>query len=168
MDTDKKKRYLAELEETAHDILHAEKMQLTRQHIQHGSISVYEHCVAVTVKCLSLADTLHVKTDRRSLIRGALLHDYFLYDWHDGGRRHPPHGFTHAKTALANASRDYRLNDIERDMIYCHMFPLNITRIPTCRESVILCIADKIVGTKETLGGYMERLLGRKQKGEKI
>lgn len=163
----RRKDYLAELEKTAGDILHAENMQLSKKNIQHGSVSVFEHSVAVTVKCLELADMLHAKVDRRSLIRGALLHDYFLYDWHDGGRRHPPHGFTHAKTALENAEKEFGLNRTERDMIYCHMFPLNITRIPACRESVILCIADKIVGTSETVGGYAERLRGRLSKGEK-
>ena len=155
--THKDRKYLAELEQTAHDILHAEKMLLTREHIQHGSISVYEHVIAVTVMCLKLADRLHARIDRRSLIRGALLHDYFLYDWHDGPRRHPPHGFTHAGTALRNAVKDYKLNKIEKDMIYCHMFPLNLTRVPGYCESLLLCIADKIVGTKETVGGFIEK-----------
>jgi len=35
-------------------------------------------------------------------------------------------------------------------MIYCHMFPLNI-RIPRYKESIILCVADKICAIKETI-----------------
>lgn len=81
---------------------------------------------------------------------GALLHDYFLYDWHVPDKSHRWHGFFHAGKALANASRDFTLGKIERDMIASHMFPLNIT-LPRYRESVILCIADKLCATEETV-----------------
>ena len=84
------------------------------------------------------------------MIRGALLHDYFLYDWHIPDKNHRLHGFIHAKKALLNASRDFKLNDIEKNMIYTHMFPMNL-RIPKYKESIILCIADKIVAIKETI-----------------
>ena len=49
-------------------------------------ISVYEHCVRVAVMSLVIAELFKITVDRRSLIVGALLHDYFLYDWHK------PHG----------------------------------------------------------------------------
>ena len=49
-----------------------------------------------------------------------------------------------------NANNDFGLNKIERNMIYTHMFPLNL-RIPRYKESIILCLADKIVATKETI-----------------
>ena len=52
--------------------------------------------------------------------------------------------------ALENAERDYELNDIERDMIKKHMFPLNPAP-PKYIETVILCIADKICAFKETV-----------------
>ena len=44
-------------------------------------------------------------------------------------------------------------NKTEKEIIYCHMFPLNLTHLPLHKESMILCIADKIVGTKETAKG---------------
>ena len=53
----------------------------------------------------------------RSLVRGALLHDYFLYDWHIPDESHKWHGVTHAGDALKNARRDFELNEIEQDMI---------------------------------------------------
>ena len=92
-----------------------------------------------------------IKVNHRSLVRGALLHDYFLYDWHEDDPTHRFHGYIHAKRALDNAAKDFSLNDIERNMIYTHMFPLNITRVPKYKESVILCIADKISAFKETI-----------------
>ena len=53
----------------------------------------------------------------RELVRGALLHDYFLYDWHtrkSAKGLKELHGFSHPETALRNAGRDYRLTPCER------------------------------------------------------
>lgn len=87
----------------------------------------------------------------RSLIRAALLHDYFLYDWHDWDNgTHRLHGFTHGKTAMRNAIRDFKLNQIERDSIEHHMFPLT-PYPPKYIEGYLVTAADKISATKETL-----------------
>ena len=137
------------------EILESENMQKEKSFMQHGNISVFDHSVAVAVECLKISHKLGIPVDQKALIRGALLHDYFLYDWHESDKSHRLHGFTHAKKALINAEKEYELNDIEKNMIYCHMFPLNL-RIPKYRESVILTIADKIVATKETLEPYMK------------
>ena len=139
------------------DILKSENMQKEKEFIQHGDVSVYEHSVSVALECLKIAHYLQIPIDIKSLIRGALLHDYFLYDWHEKDDSHKWHGFRHAKTALKNAKKEYILSEIEENMIYCHMFPLNL-RIPKYRESIILCIADKIVATKETISPYMKLL----------
>lgn len=139
------------------DILKSENMQKEKEFIQHGDVSVYEHSVSVALECLKIANYLQIPIDIKSLIRGALLHDYFLYDWHEKDDSHKWHGFRHAKTALKNAKKEYILSEIEENMIYCHMFPLNL-RIPKYRESIILCIADKIVATKETISPYMKLL----------
>lgn len=45
-------------------------------------MSVYEHSLAVARMCLRIAKYFPGEVDMRSLVRGALLHDYFLYDWH--------------------------------------------------------------------------------------
>ena len=93
-----------------------------------------------------------MRIDERSLIRGALLHDYYLYDWHVQDGTHRWHGFIHAKRALQNAERDFTLNDIERNMIDTHMFPMNL-RLPRYRESVVLTVADKVCSVREITAG---------------
>ena len=129
----------------------------TRRCIQHGKVSVYAHCVSVADTACVLAETLHLRVNERALIRGALLHDYFLYDWHDKANGHHWHGFTHSGTALHNASEDWKLTPVERDIIKKHMFPL--TPIPpTCREAWLVCLADKICAAKETTGGIYGKL----------
>ncbi|MBQ7667862.1 MAG: HD domain-containing protein [Clostridia bacterium] len=125
-------------------------MELEKRYMQHGNTSAFLHSLKVACVSYSIAKKLKLKVDEKSLIRGSLLHDYFLYDWHDKNSCHGLHGFTHAKTALENAEKEFELNDVEKDMILKHMFPLNL-KPPKHKESVILCIADKIVATCETL-----------------
>ena len=132
------------------DILASDGMKRERGFRQHGNTSVYDHSLAVTEECLRVSRTLGLRVNERALVRGALLHDYFLYDWHNKSNDHRWHGFIHADRALRNATRDFRLGRIERDMIYCHMFPLNF-RFPHYRESVILCLADKFCALREIL-----------------
>lgn len=82
--------------------------------------------------------------------RGALLHDYFLYDWHNQLTPHHLHGFFHPGVALRNASMDVELTPIEHDIIKKHMFPLTLVP-PKYLESWIVCWIDKKCSTRETL-----------------
>ncbi len=137
---------MAVVEKYGEDILASEGMQAEKQFVQHGSTTTYAHSLAVTVMCLKIAAALHVKTDERALVRGALLHDYCLYDWHQP--HEGLHAFTHPKLAIENADRDFGISPLERNMIASHMFPLG--KLPTHRESFILCLADKLCALKET------------------
>ncbi|MBE6468727.1 MAG: HD domain-containing protein [Coriobacteriaceae bacterium] len=129
------------------------RFELTGGYIQHGAVSVRAHVIAVALASLRVADALGrlgIRTDRASLLRGALLHDYFLYDWHDPDPSHRLHGFTHPFAALARAEEDFELTDCERTIIKRHMFPL-VPVPPTCREAWIVCLADKACALHETV-----------------
>ena len=120
---------------------------------QHGVVTTFAHSIRVACLSVWLADRLHLwnRVDLHSLIRAALLHDYFLYDWHDWDNgTHRLHGFTHGETAMRNAIRDFKLNQIERDSIEHHMFPLT-PYPPKYIEGYLVTAADKISATKETL-----------------
>lgn len=134
------------IEEYALDIIRSEGMQSQKRYRHHGDISVFEHSMGVVYLSIYLVKKFRIPVNEKALVRGALLHDYYLYDWHIPDASHRLHGFHHAKTALRNASRDFQLNEIERDIIRKHMFPLNLA-LPRYRESVIVCIADKISAT---------------------
>lgn len=156
MDKDKKiteYKLAKEILSLGGDILLDPKAQQTKQFMQHGTTSVFEHCVSVAKFSLLMAHflekTLHIKVDRKSLVRGALLHDYFLYDWHEPVLAHKIHGFTHPGIAWRNAERDFDMNPVEKNIIRRHMFPL--TPIPPAKiESIIVCIADKRCALCET------------------
>lgn len=140
------------------------RLGLCREFVQHGDVSVYEHVVAVAVESCRMADALArhgIAVNRPSLVRGALLHDYFLYDWHDTDPSHRLHGFRHPFFALRNAEDDFTLGERERNIIARHMFPL-VPMPPTCREAWIVCGADKLVALRETLDSRVpKRLLPR-------
>ena len=120
-----------------------------KAYVQHGMVSCYLQSGFVAYVSIWLARRFGIRVHLRSLVRGALLHDYFLYDWHIKDPFRKAHGFSHAAVALQNAERDFHLNAVERDMIAKHMFPLNLTP-PRYRESVLVCIADKICAVYET------------------
>jgi uncharacterized protein len=144
-----KKEAVAILLKYGGDILQSENMQKEKGFIQHGKISCYAHSVSVACLSIQLALFFRLSVDFRSLVRGALLHDYFLYDWHKPDKSHRLHGFIHAGRALENAKRDFLLNEIEEDIIGKHMFPLNPTP-PKYRESILVTCADKLCAASET------------------
>ena len=137
-----------------HDVILDPKAQVMKTFTQHGTTTVFEHCVSVAKFSLLMAyyleEKFNIKVDRDSLVRAALLHDYFLYDWHDKTiPGHNIHGFTHPRTAMLNADRDFGLNKIEKDIISKHMFPLTFMP-PRYRESVLVTLADKWCALCET------------------
>ena len=116
-------------------------------------MTVNDHCIRVAKYSLALCKKLHIPCSRKDLIRGALLHDYFLYDWHTPDKRKPHrlHGFYHPGRALKNASAEYDLTPREREIIKKHMWPLTVVP-PTCREAWIVTTADKWCSLMETFG----------------
>lgn len=134
------------------DVLEHEHMTIERTCYQHGNVTTFAHSIRVACLAVWMADRAHLwhRVDLGSLIRAALLHDYFLYDWHDWDNgEHRLHGFTHGDAALRNALRDFRLNAIERDSIARHMFPM--TPIPPrFLEGYLVTLADKWSATLET------------------
>ncbi len=125
------------------------RLENERCYLQHGSVTVLDHSIRVADLSLMIAEKLRIRVDRKSLITGALLHDYFLYDWHKKGEGRRLHGFRHPFTAARKASEDYQLTDKEKRIIKSHMFPL-VPIPPDSAEGWIVCIADKISAFNET------------------
>ena len=131
------------------DVLDSKGHKRCKKFIQHGNTNVRQHTTSVAYMAVAIARKTHLKYDYSALVRGALLHDYFLYDWHEP--HHGLHGYTHASKALKNAAADFAISPIEADIIKKHMWPLNI-KPPRYREAIIVTIADKICSTKEVFG----------------
>lgn len=126
------------------------RLKRMRRYVQHGDISTYEHCLLVAYYSFLWMRCLRIRCDEEELIRGALLHDYYLYDWHVKERWHRWHGFRHARFALLNAQRDFTLSEKEKEIIRKHMWPLTIIP-PMCREAWIVNGADTFISLIETI-----------------
>ena len=140
-----------EIEDYLCDVCTRPAAQKMKCYIQHGKISTYDHCRNVVEFSCWIDKVLHLRADRGTLVKGAMLHDLFLYDWHDGSHR--LHGFTHAEEAARNAERLFGVDQATRHVISSHMWPLNLTHIPRSREAWIVCGADKMVSLYESIFG---------------
>lgn len=129
-------------EDIFNEITTSPKYQVLKTFHQHGPYSVYDHSIRVYHTCFKIVKKLHLKKiDKSALAKSALLHDYFLYDWHD--KDCPRHHFTqHPRRAIKNARRDFGLTEKEAKIIRCHMFPASL-KVPSSKEALILTLADK-------------------------
>lgn len=138
-------------------------------YFQHGTTTVYKHSRNVAYYSLYIAQKLErkfgIKFNYNNLVIGAFLHDLFLYDWHEADPTHRLHGFTHPLTASINAKRMCNVDDEVIKIIKSHMWPLTITKVPNTREAFLVCMADKIMATKEVIDNVKN---SRKTKHEKI
>lgn len=127
------------------------RVQEMKNYIQHGAVTTYIHCVNVARVSFWMNRHFHLKANEAVLAVGAFLHDFYLYDWHEPDDSHRLHGYFHADVACRNAMKYFNIGEHEQHIIRCHMWPLNITRLPRTREALIVCLADKYCSTLETL-----------------
>ena len=135
------------------DILRSDNFKSSAKNIQHSNVSVMKHSMKVAYASMWITKKLRLKCNKEDLVRGALLHDYFLYDWHDDDHRGLKnlHGFYHPGVALKNAMAEYTLTDRQKNIISSHMWPLTLRNIPKCKEAWVVTAADKYVSTMESL-----------------
>ena len=145
-----KKYQLIEFFDIIKDIISNDIVKQMKQYRQHCNTSCYKHCMQVAyftyIACKKL------KLDYISATRAAMLHDLFLYDWRKKYRNvELPglHAFVHPQIALKNASELFELNDMERDIIGKHMWPVTFA-LPKYRESYIVTVMDKYSACLET------------------
>lgn len=127
-------------------------VQQMKQYRQHGRTSTFDHCERVAALSYAIDQRFHLNADLDALLPGAMLHDFALYDWHDPHdphNAHGLHGLRHAKMAQENARELLGASDQVQHIIWCHMWPLNLTRLPRSKEAWIVCVADKCAAVGE-------------------
>ncbi len=120
-------------------------------YMQHCNTSCYDHCLHVAYYTYLFCKKFGL--DYVSATRAAMLHDFFLYDWHKPRKINSfkeLHAFSHPKIALQNAISLFNLNDMEKDIIIKHMWPLTI-KLPKYKESYVVTFVDKYCAIIETL-----------------
>lgn len=143
------------------DLLESEVVQKMCNFTQHGDTTTFDHCLMVSFKSFQFCRKFNL--DYRAAARGGLLHDLFLYDWHDKDLDINLHGFYHPGIALRNAKKAFVLDDKEKEIIKKHMWPLTVVP-PKCREAYVICYFDKTCTLKEVFkewGVSLRKLMAR-------
>lgn len=151
----------AEFKEIVSDIENNENVKALKEHTQHEFSSRFEHCEKVAYHTYLICKKLGL--DYISAARGAMLHDFYFYDWrnkHVEGQK-KFHAMRHPNIALKNAQDIFELNDLEKDIIKKHMWPLTVIP-PSYKESFIVTFVDKYCATVE----FFRYLKNKDKKGE--
>ena len=119
--------------------------------IEHHGISRMEHSIKISYYSYKIAKKLGM--DYVSVARGGLLHDFFLDGDERNGKEKFLDTFTHPKRALNTSMEYFNVNDIEKNIIVSHMFPIYIS-MPKYKESFLVNLVDKVIGCKELLRGF--------------
>lgn len=160
----KKARLEKEYESIVREIIRHPEYGKLKQYYHHNS-SIYDHLQSVAYLSYRISKALGL--DYVSTVRGALLHDFFLYDW----RKHDLpdlaadkyHGFAHPKIALVNAKKHFPVNKMEEDIIVKHMWPITIVP-PRYMESYVVTFADKYLSSKEYTVRFRKTVAEKKAK----
>ena len=128
----------------ANSIIKTDKFKELKKESHHG-LTRYIHVMRVSKFTYKITKKLHM--DYVSATRAALLHDYFSNSDFNGTKGIKK-GIEHPEIAYDNAKTDFKLNEIEKNAITSHMFPLGTT-VPKYKESWVLTAVDKGVATYE-------------------
>ncbi len=135
--------------DTVRELIKSPDVKILKNIPQHDGNNTLNHCIDVAKVSFALAERLKMRIDERTLARGAILHDYYLYDIEERGYSDYFHGTRHPITALKNAEEKFTLSEKEKNIIRGHMWPLTLFHPPKSKEAWIVSAADKYCAIKE-------------------
>ena len=139
---------LAEFKSIVNDIAKNESVLALREHVQHIASSRYSHLMEVSYYTYKICKKLNL--DYISAARAAMLHDFYFYNWRNKGVEGQKkfHLMRHPRIALTNAAELFELNDLEKDAILKHMWPVTVVP-PKYAEGYIITFVDKFCAARE-------------------
>jgi len=141
-----KKQLKRQFTATAKPLLELPEVKSLAQYEHHRGKTRLNHVTEVAL--LSFLWGQRLSLDGEAIIRGALLHDLFYYDWLREGPR--LHGFRHHNIALRNAHKTTSLSKKEEDIIKKHMWPLTVVP-PRYMESWVVSLVDTFCSARDYL-----------------
>jgi len=140
------------LEAIYQTFLNDEKIKRMKDIKMHRGSNCYEHSFKVAKKAMKMALRSHKKNlNLEALLIGAILHDYYLYDWREDRSKLKKHAKKHPYIAAENAMRDFGISEEVKKIIESHMWPFNFKNFPETKEARIVDIADNNVALCEAL-----------------
>lgn len=138
--------------DTVGDLLKSEPVKSMKQYNHHGPISTHFHSVHVALRVYNYCVGKKMESEKAAEItRASLLHDLYLYNWYTD-KHDEYHAFYHPKEAVKNIEKLglLRLTDMQREMIFRHMFPLG--KFPNSYGALLLTTFDKYCTALEITG----------------
>ena len=133
------------------------EVQRMREFIQHGDVTTYQHCKNVVLVSFWLNRRFHLGADETSLAVGAFLHDFYSLRLAQAqlfpGSAPPVRDarLCPSRLCLRQCRAVLCHHQKEQNIISSHMWPLTFRHVPTCREAVIVCLADKYCAVLESM-----------------
>ena len=127
-------------------------VQELKKYPNHKISNLYDHSSRVAVCAYNLSRRFSVPINGKSLAKGAMLHDFYLY--HARANKDisvREHWLGHPKTALINAEKLFHLTELEKNIIVSHMWPLTFWHFPKSREAFLVSVADKMCACGELI-----------------
>jgi len=146
-----KKERRERFDEIAGEYLRSPDVRSMAGFMQHGNTTTLEHSENVAWVSFMVNEKLHLNANEKTLVEAAILHDFYLYDWHDGKPERKRHGFEHPDISCKNAKERFDISKDVEDAVRSHMWPLTIKKIPKSKEALILCLVDKYCALVETM-----------------
>ena len=122
------------------DILENEEFKKLDKMGHHG-ITRLEHSIRVSYYSYKIAKIL--KLNYETTARAGLLHDFFISNKNRPLYKRFYSIFVHPRYALENANKYFEIDDISRNIIEAHMFPI-YKCVPKYAESWIVTSIDKV------------------------
>ena len=132
--------------ETVSDITAVPAYQMLKKFVHHNSTTRYQHCLNVAWYTFIICRQAGL--DYKSAARGAMLHDFYLYDTNEFRKTGMNHNAVHPRCAFKNACKYFDVNDVMKDCILNHMWPATTAK-PATKEGLILTFVDKYCASLE-------------------
>ena len=137
-----------QLEDIYQSFLYDEKILKMKEISMHRGSNCYIHSFKVAKLAIKRA-LRHKKGNLKIILIGAILHDYYLYDWRVDKSKMRHHMSSHPYTAAENAAHDFGIHESIKKVIQSHMWPVNFRDFPKTKEARIISNADKAIYIKE-------------------
>ncbi|MBR5619767.1 MAG: HD domain-containing protein [Clostridia bacterium] len=150
MDISREYKYIDRFVRYTRDLLCDPLVESMKQYRHHGDTSTHYHSVFVAYSVCKMCTDLHA-WDARDIVRAALLHDFYLYEWYTE-KHDENHIWYHPKESVKNIEAHFGpMRGVQRNMILAHMFPL-CKELPHSSGAWMLTLADKRCACEDYLG----------------
>ena len=130
-----------EFVELTRELLDSEPVRMMGRWKHHGPVTTLDHSLFVAFSTYRVARLLRM--DVHAAVRGALLHDLYLYDSRDKSAHPGNQCFDHPRFAARNAAALTPLSDKEQNIILSHMWPLG-GALPRSLEAWVVDLVDTV------------------------